>query len=472
MRYKVLFCHILLLTFIFLPNTLAQAKPAVVPLPIGIWTWPLDEPFVVLNSSKYGTTLENTDFDVKNLDLVHPSTEHLTCFNVGWHRLYHAGVDLYRAGGGTANTEVKAVSDGEVVYAGGFYPGIAVIIYHQIGTVYSVYMHLQEDTALVSEGDIVVAGQPIGYVRSSEYYGRFPDSHPFGEDDAHLHFEIRDFEDGSYLFPNYPDCDLRGTAFGDLKAGVGYTYPEGPYAYGYRDPIQFIEDRMIPPSMPYQLFLPMILSDESCIEGQNLIQYNPGFEFPVDDPEPWFQIITYFEPPNIFYYHLVQDDPYRAYTGNHFAFFGNQVPAGGWIVDEEMVQSFRIPGGTQWIEWINYLWLEQTGGGPGNYGTEFGDKHIFTLQDAVTGRNITTDVTIDHTSTGYPNYVWLQQRLTFDASSLGNRAVRPSYSSITDGDTTASTIRLDEIRFITHCSGTPNLNGLTPQIEVTEVNKN
>lgn len=443
----VLFILVIVLA-VFSSNT-----SSAVPLPIGEWGWPLDGHFVVLNSARYGTTLENTDYGVKNLDLVHSSASHITCFNVGWHRAYHAGVDLYLANGNTAGAAVKSVSDGIVVHIdnNGVGDNLSVIVKHPIQGVWSVFWHLTN--VQVSLNEEVSMGQVLGYVYEQSYTGRFPIVHPYGQDDSHLHFEIRTFEDGGNLFPNNPQCNT------GYQPGVGYTYPDPPDIYGYRDPIEFIEDRIIPPLMPYQLYVPMISSDQSCIEGQNLIQYNSGFEFPVDDPEPWFDITTYFEPPNIFYYHLVQDDPYHAYAGNHFAFFGDQIPSIGRIVDEEMVQSFRVPGGVTSLKWIQYLWLEQTGGSPKSYGTELGDKYIFALQDAETGVSLRSDIVIDHTSVGYPNYVWLKSTITIpDASDLAGKAIRPSYSSITDGDTKASTLRVDQVSLITHCGSGQNQN--------------
>jgi hypothetical protein len=46
-----------------------------VPIPASTWTWPIDHTFIVLNNAKYNTTLENTGYAVRNLDLVYPSIE-------------------------------------------------------------------------------------------------------------------------------------------------------------------------------------------------------------------------------------------------------------------------------------------------------------------------------------------------------------------------------------------------------------
>lgn len=84
---------------------------------ISDWTWPIDGG-IILSNNLHGTTLENTDYDVKNLDLVNSSrSDRTTCFGVGWHRLYHAGVDLYLPGQSAENASVKSVANGSVVFS-------------------------------------------------------------------------------------------------------------------------------------------------------------------------------------------------------------------------------------------------------------------------------------------------------------------------------------------------------------------
>lgn len=450
---------LLLVTALFLSISISTKQVQATPnLQSAQWTWPLDGQFGVLVNGKYGTTLENTDYAVKNLDLVHSSANHITCFDVGWHRLYHAGVDLYRIDGNTAGTPVRAIANGVVDYVDNIVA--SVVIRHQTAGVWSVYRHLVDLT--VSDNQTVSKGQIIGYVRPQAYTGRFPDVHPYGQDDSHLHFEIRTFEDGGNVFPNFPACNT------NYVPGVGYTYPELPDTFGYLDPIQFLEDRIPAPPMPHRQYLPAILSDESCTEGQNLVQYNPGFEFPVDQPAPWFEVTTYFDPPSTYYYHIVDDDSFHAYAGNHSAFFGDQVFFAR-IVDEEMLQSVRIPGGVTSLEWVQYIRLE----GPYSYGTDIGDRFILALKDAETGISLIDDEVIDHTSTNYPNGTWLQVTITINnAGAIANRSVSPSYSSINEGDTTASTMRVDEVSLITHCGGTQSLNraaGISTQIRIEPI---
>lgn len=215
-------------------------------------------------------------------------------------------------------------------------------------------------------------------------------------------------------------------------------------------------DAQIPdPPLTEQVFLPLIQAAPTCIEGQQLIQYNPGFEFPPQNPAPWIEVTTYYDPPDTYYYHIVQDDWWNAHSGQNYAFFGDQVFFGR-EVDEELLQSIRIPAGAASIQWKQWLWLEQTGGNASSYGTEFGDKHIFALKDSVTGAGIVPDLVIDHTSTDFSNYVWLNFTYTISGSSLGGQQVGLSYSSITDGDTTASTIQVDDVQLIVHCNGSQN----------------
>ena len=453
-RNKTYFLSLLLFAITLLLSNSVLTKPvkATPNQQSSQWTWPLDGQFQTLVNGKYGTTLENTDYGVRNLDLVHSSPNHITCFGVGWHRLYHAGVDLYLSNGNTAGAPVRSVSNGVVDYVGSGTQNVPIIIRHQASGVWSVYWHLENPT--VSENQTVTKGQIIGYVFNQSYTGRFPDVHPFGQDDSHLHFEIRTFEDGGNIFPNYPGCNI------NYPPGVGYTYPELPTNYGYIDPLQFLDDRIPDTPKPYHVYLPNILADESCVEGQNLIQYNRGFEFPTYNPAPWFEITTYYEPPNTYYYHIVDNDSFQAYAGNNSAFLGDQVFLGR-KVDEEILQSVRIPGGTTSLEWVQYIKLQ----GPYNYGTDVGDQFILTLKDAITGVSVIKDNIIDYASNNYPNDVWLKVTITINnANLIANHAISPSYSGINDGDTTSSTMRVDETSLITHCGGAQALNKNSSEI--------
>ena len=116
----------------------------------GIWVWPL-EGGIILEEGKYRTVLENTDYGVRNPDLVHTdATDRMGCFEVGSHRLYHAGVDLYYPNGNTANAVVKAVSNGTVLDTILKQDGWVIVIEHDNG-IYSAYWHLLDKTAVCQE---------------------------------------------------------------------------------------------------------------------------------------------------------------------------------------------------------------------------------------------------------------------------------------------------------------------------------
>ena len=191
--------------------------------------------------------IENTDYGVLNPDLVGP-----TCFGQPWETIYHAGEDLYRQDGeSTAGAEITAVADGRVVYANPFinYPGLVVMIEHLLPAgdlIYSVYIHLDDTTIEVTDGEMVKRGQRLGTVLYQRYAGRFPEQHP-GGDDSHLHFEMRYFYDATSIYETHPACNGR-------VPGRGYTYPTPPDDFpvvgaGYTDPSTFIEVRSGEPTV-------------------------------------------------------------------------------------------------------------------------------------------------------------------------------------------------------------------------------
>ncbi|MGD1991969.1 MAG: M23 family metallopeptidase [Anaerolineae bacterium] len=159
---------------------------------------------------------------------------------VPFSQLYHAGVDLFAidaAGqavwGKATHAPVHAVADGVVVFvqdAGS--DGHIVISEHRLAdgeTVYSVYWHV--DHVQVARGQPVDRGQVVAVVMDRGA-------------NSHLHWEIRTFRDGSELFPR-GSAGARGRCNGHF-AGVGYTWDDDPAqarpeAYGYFDPIAFVE---------------------------------------------------------------------------------------------------------------------------------------------------------------------------------------------------------------------------------------
>jgi murein DD-endopeptidase MepM/ murein hydrolase activator NlpD len=190
--------------------------------------------------------IEDSEYGVKN-----PDMQGITCFELDWWKLYHAGEDLYRMDGkSTANAEVTAVADGQVRYIAYNFPGAVLILKHFLAPdgkrMFSLYGHLDPNSVQVSENQIVSRGQKLGTVLLQYYDGRYTDNH----DDSHLHFEMRDFFDGSALYDNYPYCN-------GYIPGRGYTYPMIPDVFPsetnhYTDPVALILRRP-------QAYLPMIV---------------------------------------------------------------------------------------------------------------------------------------------------------------------------------------------------------------------
>ncbi len=182
----------------------------------------------------------DTRYGVRNFSL--PGSPR-KCWNVTWPRLLHSGIDLYRLDGSdAAGTELVAVADGEVAYYDpGYesYPGRVVILRHPLSdgrVLYSMYAHL--GSVFVTQGQLVVRGQPIGTVL-------------YQVDDSHLHFEMRWFLDGTWIYPSSTSCN-------GIVYGRGYTYLTHPDDFpvpdqGYVDPDAFIQARGGPPLTPIGL---------------------------------------------------------------------------------------------------------------------------------------------------------------------------------------------------------------------------
>ena len=213
------------------------AKPMQFSSPLGFRDGQTYGPHVVRDAR--GRLIEDTRYGVRNPDLVG-----LTCFGVGWQYVFHSGEDLYRTDGTSATgAEVTAAADGTIVYAdpSADYPGLVIIIEHTLpggDKIYSVYAHLNGDSLAVKQGQRVVRGQRLATVMYQAYAGRFPERHPSG-DDSHLHFEIRHFMSGLYVYGTaYPACN-------GLIAGRGYTYPGSPDSFpsptnSYTDPARLV----------------------------------------------------------------------------------------------------------------------------------------------------------------------------------------------------------------------------------------
>lgn len=189
------------------------------------------------------THVEWLGYGIRNLD-----QWGVKCYGVDWSRMIHTGEDWYRLDGTTtAGTPVYAVANGVVAKhnPGINYPGNVVIIRHRLADgrdLYSMYGHITN--VRVIEGQSVTLGQQIGTVLNQGYTGRTPSQHT--GIDAHLHFEMRWFLDGTAIYTpgtnaynyNYPGCTY-------AYPGRGYTYIIHPdnYPYpgkGYIEPSVFI----------------------------------------------------------------------------------------------------------------------------------------------------------------------------------------------------------------------------------------
>lgn len=147
---------------------------------------------------------------------------------------WHCGEDWYALDGDTAGATVYAIADGEVVYAGGNYPGLVVIVQHE-PDLFSMYGHLDFASPVVT-GDRVGRGDPVGTV--------------FARTDwvpSHVHFEVRTF-----LTTEIVNGSLPRYGFGcgvDCPPGPGYwpiAAPELPSAVGWRNPTHVINGRALP----------------------------------------------------------------------------------------------------------------------------------------------------------------------------------------------------------------------------------
>jgi hypothetical protein len=125
---KILKLSIPLLCLVCLSFSASAFSPtpvSVSPQTADSWIFPLGNDgylYTIRQNAKYGTVVENTDYAIRNLDLI-LGTNRITCFRLGAHRLYHAGVDLYRVGSAAAGAQVKAVANGVVEDVGTNYPG-------------------------------------------------------------------------------------------------------------------------------------------------------------------------------------------------------------------------------------------------------------------------------------------------------------------------------------------------------------
>lgn len=389
-------------------------------------TWPIAGDTFVARNNLHGTTVDNTGYSVLNLDLIsYARPDHSTCFERGFHRSYHAGIDIYHKDG-TAGKDALAVEAGTVAAVDDT-GGLNAVILALSGGRYAVYFHIER---IVNPGEVVIEGQSLGAVVAFTHDGRFPRFRPDG-DDSHLHFEIRDFLDGSSLFPDWPRCP-------PLPVGIGYTYPELPGNFGYLRPI----DGMNP------IFLPLVMSDDGPVVSDQGSIPNPGFDSPLPkavlcdlangnfdsstagpngiDPAPWIQIKT-AEPP---VYGMVTTS---ANSGPYAALLGALAPATAYeIVDEELVQSFVLNGRVSTIRVTAKLQRGDT--------VDADDWFAVQLKDADT-QAVLTERMIDLATVGTS---WTDYSTIFGVGARSG-VLSISWNHVSDQDSDNSQLRVDDV---------------------------
>jgi hypothetical protein len=161
---------------------------------------------------------------------------------VPFDQLYHAGEDWFAIdqdgqveGHKGKGVPVHAVANGVVTDIQAVSrDGYAVIVEHHLpkgNKVWSVYWHVSG--VQVAVGEAVTLGQRFAHIQDQGF-------------NSHLHWEIRTFGDGRDLFSE-GSAGERGTCNGYVM-GVGYTWDDDPArarpeAWGYLDPVAFVEAR-------------------------------------------------------------------------------------------------------------------------------------------------------------------------------------------------------------------------------------
>jgi murein DD-endopeptidase MepM/ murein hydrolase activator NlpD len=413
---------------------------------------PLATATTIQYETQWNVITSDTRYGVRNLALTGRK-----CFGVTWNRMLHSAIDLYRLDGQSADgTGVVAVADGQVAYydsSYASYPGHVVIIRHQLADsslIYSVYAHM--NAVYIYQGQNVIRGQPIGTVL-------------YQPNDSHLHFEMRKFLDGTYIYTGYPACN-------GIIYGRGYTYqihPDNfPASSGYINPDAFIQahggspltpiglpdaygplltystlnastsiDQAQPitdsPSMTYTAYFPLIVREypkrePACVEGQNLLT-NSGFEDGVGSA-PWVQVRN-----------STADsiDANWPYSGVYSVWLG-----GRNLADEEALQSFVVPYYTDGITltFKRYLTTQETA-----LNTVY--DHFEVVLENNVGNEISPQLQFSNLST---KNVWMAESAAFDgAQAWTGQRLRLSIKGMTDGSLPSSFF-VDEVSVQTRCA--------------------
>ncbi|HZY45197.1 MAG TPA: M23 family metallopeptidase [Anaerolineae bacterium] len=413
---------------------------------------PLATATTIQYETQWNVITSDTRYGVRNLALTGRK-----CFGVAWNRMLHSAIDLYRLDGQSADgTSVVAVADGQVAYydsSYASYPGHVVIIRHQLADsslIYSVYAHM--NAVYIYQGQNVIRGQPIGTVL-------------YQPNDSHLHFEMRKFLDGTYIYTGYPACN-------GIIYGRGYTYqihPDNfPAPNGYINPDAFIQahggspltpiglpdaygplltystlnastsiDQAQPitdsPSMTHTAYFPLIVREypkrePACVEGQNLLT-NSGFEDGVGSA-PWVQVRN-----------STADsiDANWPYSGVYSVWLG-----GRNLADEEALQSFVVPYYTDGITltFKRYLTTQETA-----LNTVY--DHFEVVLENTVGNEISPQLQFSNLST---KNVWMAESAAFDgAQAWTGQRLRLSIKGMTDGSLPSSFF-VDEVSVQTRCA--------------------
>jgi murein DD-endopeptidase MepM/ murein hydrolase activator NlpD len=413
---------------------------------------PLAAATTIQYETQWNVITSDTRYGVRNLALATGRK----CYGVAWNRMLHSGIDLYRLDGQSANgTTVVAAADGQVAYydpAYLSYPGHVIIIRHQLAdnsVIYSMYAHM--NAVYIYQGQNVVRGQPIGTVLFQQD-SKYPD-------DSHLHFEMRKFLDGTWIYPSWTTCN-------GLVYGRGYSYlihPDNfPTANGYINPDAFIQAHggspLTPIGLPdaigplvnyaasvnstqpitdsepltYTAYLPLIVYEKprpepACVEGQNLLA-NGSFEDGVGSA-PWVQVRNSSSD-------LIST--YRPYAGAQSLWLGGRDGA-----DEETLQSFMIPYETEGVTltFKRYLMTQETD--PIVY------DHFELVLENQTGNEISPQITFTNLSGAN---VWRAESAAFTGfQAWGGRRLRLSLKGMTDWSLPTS-LFVDELSLQTKCA--------------------
>jgi hypothetical protein len=395
--------------------------PAADPAVASVFTYPMH----FANGVNYGvpervvndnTHMEWLGYAIRNLD-----QWGIKCYGVDWARMIHTAEDWYRLDGAdTTGSPVYAVADGVVALQnpGISYPGNVVMIRHRLPDgrdVYSMYGHVTNVS--VVQGQLVQRGQQIATVIYQNYTGRSPSQH--SRSDAHLHFEMRFFLDGTNIYVpgtnaynyNYPACTY-------AYPGRGYTYLIHPdnYPYpgaGYTNPSAFIGARL-------QQGPPVCTPTELLVNG--------GFENGLPGT-PWVATNS-----------LNRNDPLIYKNLPHTGIWG------GWLGNvlnytDMLAQAVNVPANTTTLTLT--FWRQVRSAEPSGIGN---DRMVVAL-GSPQGQAIGAPFVV---TSAVARNIWVKETVTFNLVGYTGTAATLSFTGFNDG-ANISSFFIDDISFIWPC---------------------